>query len=210
LFGPAANFAVGWISHHRSEHPIPEGERVVLAAARHRGVKDDLASPVIHHQDRYLLRDNDLDVPGLGRGRLFGTQHVGNTDVLSRGETGAGVQALEQSRRRVEFLAELFQHGRVVKARQFRLLRCVFRNRLGKRPRVVFRGDRIGHDRFNSTGAKRLEQRFAAPRAWSKPARGLERRQGLAAVLSALSVDLTRREVGPIEKDLDFELCGPD
>ena len=96
------------------------------------------------------------------------------------------------------------------KGPEFRLLRCVFRNRLVKRPRDVFRGDGIRHDRFNSTGAERLEQRTAASHTWNKPARGLERRQGLAAVLPALPVDLTRREVDPIEKDLYFELCGPD
>src|SRR5271157_4514346 len=199
---------VGWISHYVSDHPVPEREWVVLATTRHRGVKDDLASPVIYHQDRCLLRDNDLDGPGLGPRRLFSAQYVGDTDMLSRNKPGAGVQALEQGRCRVESPVELFQHGRVIEARQLRLLRRTFRNRLEKRTGGVFLSDRIGHDRFNSTGAKRLEQLLAAPRTWSNPARGLERRQGLAAVLADLSVDLTRREAGSIEKDLHFELCG--
>jgi hypothetical protein len=42
--------------------------------------------------------------------------------VLSRDEPGAGVQTLEQGLGRVEFTAEFFQHGCVVKTRQFRLL----------------------------------------------------------------------------------------
>jgi hypothetical protein len=41
---------VSWISHHRSDHPIGDGERVVCAAARHRGVKDDLAFPAISNE----------------------------------------------------------------------------------------------------------------------------------------------------------------
>ncbi len=49
---------------------------------------------------------------------------------------------------------------------------------------------------------------IAAPLAWSNPTRGLERRQGLAAVLADLPVDLTRRKAGSIEKDLHFKLCG--
>ena len=61
---------VGWISHHLSDHPIPERERVVLAAARHRGVKEDLAFLVIHPQDRCFLRDNHLDRPTWADKRL--------------------------------------------------------------------------------------------------------------------------------------------
>jgi hypothetical protein len=70
-------------------------------------------------------------------------------------------------------------------------------------------GDRVGHDRFNRTGAEFLEQHRAASRPWSKPAGDLERCQGLAAVPPTLPVDLTRREAGPIEENLYFELCGP-
>ena len=75
---------------------------------------------------------------------------------------GAKVQALEQGRRRVESLAELLQYGCVVKPRKFRHLRRVLWNRLGKRPRDVLRGDPIGDDRFNCTGAECLEQCLAA------------------------------------------------
>src|SRR5579859_298332 len=39
--------------------------------------------------------------------------------------------------------------------------------------------------------------------------RGLKRCQGLAAVPTAASVDLTRREIGPIEKNLNFEFAAP-
>jgi hypothetical protein len=110
----------------------------------------------------------------------------------------------------VKSLAKGFQHRREGKARQFRLLNYVFRNRFGKRPRDVFRGDGIGHDRFNRTGAERFERRLAVERASSKPMRDLERSEGLAGVLSASPVDLSRRKVGSIEKDLHFERCGSD
>ena len=61
---------VGWISYHISDHPIPERERIVLTAAGHWGVKDNLAFPVIHPQDRCFLRDNDLDRPSPGPASL--------------------------------------------------------------------------------------------------------------------------------------------
>src|SRR5580698_925429 len=201
---------VGWISHHVGDDPIPEWEWVVLTAARNRCVIDDLALPVIHPQDRCLLRDNDLDRAGMIRRSWFGAQHVGDADVLSLGELCARVQALEESRGRVESPVEFFQHGCVVKACQLRLLRRVFWNRFVERPGDVFRRDRVRHDWYNTTGTERLKQGLAAPGAGSKPTRGLERGQGFAAVLSALPVDLTRREVGPIEEDLQVELCEPD
>ena len=104
----------GWISQHRRDDPIPKGGSAgVLAAARDRGVKDNLAVPVIHRrQDRCPLRDNDVEHPGPGRPRfavpagayhrcaicscgtrsvrrrVFGAQHVGDPDVLPRGEAG--------------------------------------------------------------------------------------------------------------------------
>src|SRR5580658_10705746 len=90
---------VDWMSPHLSDLPMSDGERVVGAAAGYRRVENDLAFLVIHRQARCALRDNDLRRLSTGR---RGTQHVGDADVLSGRETGAGVQALEQSRRRVE------------------------------------------------------------------------------------------------------------
>jgi hypothetical protein len=54
------------ISRDGSDGPGPDGERVVLAATRDRGLKDDPVVPVRHDQGRLLLRYDNGDVPRVG------------------------------------------------------------------------------------------------------------------------------------------------
>src|SRR5580704_19574658 len=100
---------VRWISPHFSDLPISEGERSMHAAAGHRSEENNPPFPVIHFQDRCLLRDNHLDhscAEPLGVQSLsWGTHHVGHSDLLARKETCPGVQAPEQGWSRVEFCA---------------------------------------------------------------------------------------------------------
>jgi len=42
---------VRWIALHQRDHPIPQGERVVFAAARHWGMEDDLVFLIKHCKD---------------------------------------------------------------------------------------------------------------------------------------------------------------
>ena len=81
----------------------------MVAAARHRGVKDDFVLRSIRSGVDVFFETTTLTVPA---GATCPTPRTFGTRISSPAyESGTGIQALEQGRRRVEFFAERFEHG---------------------------------------------------------------------------------------------------
>ena len=68
---------------------------------------------------------------------------AGTLIVSPRGESRAGVQLLDQRRRRVESLAEALEERLVSERGQLRLCDEIVGNRLGKRTGTIIRRDRV-------------------------------------------------------------------
>ena len=120
-----------------SHLPLADRQRIVLAAARDRREQRE-RSVVADHLQRSLARDLDADQRTsrlLPDRRLRGVvERLDRRDLdrVARGESRAGIQPLEQRRRRVETLAEALEERLVSERGQLRLCDEIVGNRLGK------------------------------------------------------------------------------
>ncbi|MNV25535.1 hypothetical protein D3C71_1166330 [compost metagenome] len=191
----------GGIARDPEDLPLPDRERVMLAARRHRELRVDLAVRIEQPQRGVGFVDHQL--AGLGQRRDRDVRYLDHTAGLA--EVHAGVERLQQFGRGVEALAQCLFHGAEPERLQLRLRGGPFRKRLERAGDVVC-GERVARQRRRGIGLQRLPGGIVQFAGDLQPARGLEAGDGAFLIGAELAIDLPGREVRTIQQDLRMQV----